>query len=273
MWTQRIGLGCLFLMACFRDGEHDHFDDHRHDPPISVAGSPSRPSTPKPQGDFCQQWASAACTDAVVSACQASDAGECQQTQVEFCRSLAPADLSNGSRDACISAVAAAYRDADLRGDELALVLRFGGACARLNIGSSRAGEECDQSSECDLARGFSCVKKADAGRGTCQLAQVIEPGRDCEAAAKTCSEGFFCDGHNCIETLKSGAACAIHEQCGDAGFCSSAGQCEARHKVNDACSSDLECANGICADFDGEKVCTDRVVLSRADPVCAHLR
>jgi hypothetical protein len=260
------------LVGCFPGADHDDYDDHAHEAGRPVAGRPASPS-PAPSGDFCQQWATAACSDAVVSACQASDAAECRQSQADFCHMLSPSDISSSARDACISAVGAAYRDADLRGDELALVLRFGGACARLVVGSSKAGDTCSESSQCELARGYTCVKKADSNDGTCQIPQVTEAGRDCQAAQKTCTDGFFCDGHNCIETLKSSETCDIQEQCGEDAYCNDKHECEARHKVNDSCQNDFECAHGICAEFAGQQVCTDRIVLSRADPVCANLR
>ena len=113
----------------------------------------------------------------------------------------------------------------------------------------------------------------SDAGAGTCQIAEVTAPGRDCRAAEKTCQEGFFCDGRNCIETLASGESCKTHEQCGQSGYCDGSGMCAARHAVNDSCQNDVECARGICSELDDKKVCTDRVVLSRADPLCANLR
>jgi hypothetical protein len=209
----------------------------------------------------------------VVSACQATDARECRQSQLELCRSLVPTEPSDAARSECISAVASAYRDADLRGPELELVLRLGGACERVVRGKLRAGEECKLSSECDRTRGYACVKKADSGAGSCQIPQVVSPGRDCSAPEKTCSSGFFCNGHNCVETLGAAAQCSIHEQCGDAGFCNDAGQCAERVAINDPCHADIECARGICSDFQGSEVCTDRVVLSRADPLCESLR
>src|SRR4051794_21513300 len=115
MWTHRIGLGCLMLVACFRldDRKHEPYQDYRQDSANGGAASPA------PRGEFCQQWATAACSDAVVSACQASDAEECRQTQSEFCRMLVPANITTTGRDGCIAAVALAYRDADLREDEL----------------------------------------------------------------------------------------------------------------------------------------------------------
>ncbi|HEY2735394.1 MAG TPA: hypothetical protein VGI70_15460 [Polyangiales bacterium] len=114
---------------------------------------------------------------------------------------------------------------------------------------------------------------KADSSMGTCQIPQLVDPGRDCDAAAETCSEGFFCDGQHCVETLGIGDACAIQDQCGDDAFCDESGQCTARRGVDSSCQQDIECARGVCSEFDGEQVCTDHVVLSRADPICANLR
>lgn len=278
MWAYRISLACLVLGGCFFDHGHDDDDDESDESANVSEDTGSRTtrretsSRPAPTGDFCEQWAKAACTDAVISACQASDEQECQNTQAEFCRNLVPEELASAGRSECIAAVGSAYRDADLRGDELALVLRFQGVCARTVVGPSAQDDDCTSSSDCDLARGFSCVLKADSGMGTCQIAEEVEPGRTCAAAEKTCQEGFFCDGRNCIETLPAGEECVIHAQCGE-GFCDGSGKCAQRRAVNDSCQEDLECARGICSELAGEKVCTDRVVLSRADPLCATLR
>jgi hypothetical protein len=160
-----------------------------------------------------------------------------------------------------------------LQGDELALVLRFGGACEQAVMGGSARGEACETSLECDAAHGYACVKKADSGDGTCQIPEVVDPGRDCDEAPQTCSAGFVCDGRHCVQTAERGEPCVIHEQCGDDGYCDENGQCAARHAVNDSCGQDVECARGICSELDGQLVCTDRVRLSRADPLCATLR
>jgi hypothetical protein len=282
MWAYRISLSCMLLVGCIFPDDHDRDDDRDWDDrdqqseesSSGSAGTGGRePSRPAPAADFCEDWARAACTDAVVFACQASDETECQKTQTEFCRGLIPTELATSGRDACISAVGLAYRDADLRGDELALVLRFQGACARLIIGESAQGAECTSSSDCDIARGYSCVRKADTGAGTCQIAESVEPGRSCREPEESCEEGFFCDGRYCVETLPVAEACSIHEQCGADGFCDESGKCAERRDVNDSCQEDVECATGICSELDDEKLCTDRVVLSRADPLCTNLR
>ena len=277
MWAFRISWVCLLLVGCFydrRDDDDDDRDDSANTSENAGSRAPRRETStkPAPEADFCEQWAKAACTDAVISACQASDEKECQNTQAAFCHELAPDELASAGRSECIAAVGSAYRDADLRGDELALVLRFGGVCARTVVGPSAKDDDCESSQDCDVARGYTCVLKADSGKGTCQIAEEVDPGRDCRAAEKSCQEGFFCDGQHCVEMLAAGDSCAIHAQCGAEGFCDS-GKCAQRRAVNDSCQEDIECARGICSELAGEKVCTDRVVLSRADPLCANLR
>jgi hypothetical protein len=278
MWAYRFGLSCMLLASCVfsdRDDRDDRSDEasDRRDARSSESQAARDATRPMPAGEFCEQWARAACSEAVVSACQASDTAECEATQAEFCRGLAPEELASAGRNECLAGVASAYRDADLEGDELALVLRFRGACARTVVGTAAENDDCESSSDCDAARGFSCVRKADTGAGTCQVAEVVEPGRDCRDAAKTCQDGFFCDGRNCIETLATEEPCLVHEQCGQDGFCDAGGKCAERRAVNDSCEADDECARGICSELGDEKVCTDRVLLSRADPLCANLR
>jgi hypothetical protein len=277
MWAYRICMVCLALSACIFTDDRDD-DDRSEERDDGSDGGGSRPprdqdTRPAPTGDFCDEWARAACTDAVVSACQASDEAECRQTQASFCRDLVPGELATAGRSACIAAVAAAYRDADLRGDELAVVLRFGGVCANTVVGASGEDDDCTSDYDCDIARGYSCVLKSDPGVGTCQIADVVDPGRDCRAAEKSCGEGFFCDGRNCVENLPVDESCVLHVQCGAEGFCDESGKCTERRAVNDSCQEDVECARGICAELADERVCTDRVVLSRADPLCANLR
>ena len=63
---------------------------------------------------FCQEWASAACSNAVVSACQSSSAEACRLTQQGFCLSLVPSTFSDAAADDCLAAVSAAYADATL---------------------------------------------------------------------------------------------------------------------------------------------------------------
>jgi hypothetical protein len=222
--------------------------------------------------EFCRDWAEAACSEEAVSACQATDAEDCRQSQEDFCRDLVPADFSDEQGQACIDAVGDAYEDGDLEGDELATVLKLGPPCDKIIRGDQGRGEECDSTRDCDAAAGFECVRKSDSEEGTCQIPERIGDGRDCSAAQATCNVGFYCNGDNCVEAKGAGGSCTIPEECGEDAFCND-GTCEERAGVNETCTSDQQCLEGICFDFEGERTCTDRIRLARAEPVCDDLR
>jgi hypothetical protein len=138
--------------------------------------------------------------------------------------------------------------------------------------GAKAVGEACTKDIDCDAPAGFTCVRRPDKANGSCQKSEVTQAGRDCSAAQKICAVGFFCDGDNCVEAKDPGDGCTIHEECG-AGFCNAAGKCEARHETSASCTADIECADGICYTFENKKTCTDRIILSRSEPLCEELR
>ena len=223
--------------------------------------------------EFCNDWAEAVCSKEAVSACQAASAEDCRLTQEGACRKLVPDDFSDEKGQDCIDAVKRAYADADLEGDELSTVLRLGGPCDRLIAGDKESGDECNENHDCDGPSGYVCVRHSDDAKGTCQVPQVTEAGKDCSAAQRTCEKGFYCNGDNCIEAKDAGDECTIPEECGENAFCSPAGKCEKRHKVGAECSSDGECSDGICYEYEGEKTCTDRIRLGRSEPLCDELK
>ncbi|MEY4577761.1 MAG: hypothetical protein RL701_2464 [Pseudomonadota bacterium] len=190
--------------------------------------------------EFCQAWASAACSTEVISVCQAASAEECRQSQEDFCRTLVPAKtFSDAKGDACLAAVKAAYQDADLASEELATVLTLAEPCDTIIAGPKQRGDSCSDRSECDASAGYECVKKADTGA---------------------------------IEAKEVGDDCKIQEECDATGFCNE-GKCAERFEVSEPCGFDEQCSNGICYAFEGTKTCTDRIRLSRAEPICATFR
>jgi hypothetical protein len=230
------------------------------------------PNTPE---SFCARWARAACSPEVVSACQAADASDCQASQVEFCLDALPAAGFSGAKaDQCLDAVESAYEDADITSDEIHTVLRFAAPCDQLVRGLRAEGEECDSRSDCDAPRGFDCVFKGDTSTGTCQLPETIGAGRDCSAANAVCEAGFYCNGENCIAGEDVGDPCTYHAQCGPAGYCGLTSVCQPRASVGSSCGFDEQCASGVCYQFSAtEQVCTDRLRLSRSEPICEDLR
>lgn len=252
MNLRRLGLGLLLVLA-FSCG-----DDEKE---------------PRTREEFCKDWAEAACSEETVSACQAEDAESCRAAQASWCADRIPEDFSDEMGQVCIDAVKAAYRDGDLQGGELATVLSLGGACDKLIKGDKDEGEDCDETSDCDAAGGFVCVRHSDEERGTCQIPQVVDAGRDCSSKQKLCEAGFYCNGDNCIEAKDAGDDCSIQEECGEDGFCSSEGQCETKLKTSEICTRDYECEEGICYEYEGEKTCTDRIRLGRSEPLCDDLK
>src|SRR6185369_8359873 len=100
--------------------------------------------------EFCQDWAEAACSDDVISRCQAKNAEACHQSQQAFCADLVPEDFSDTEGDKCIEAVRKAYADAELKDKELATVLSLGGPCAQLIVGPKGEGDSCSKNQDCD---------------------------------------------------------------------------------------------------------------------------
>lgn len=222
---------------------------------------------------FCRDWAATACNEEVVSRCQAADAEACRQAQEDFCRSIVPDTFAGDRADACLEAVGEAYADGDLSGADLVVVRMLGAPCDQLSRGPRDEGESCAVRDDCDSASGFACVVKSDRASGTCEIPETVSPGEDCEADQAVCTSDFFCNGENCIAARDLGDACMHHEECGEDGFCDVDGECAARFATGEACDDDAQCARGICYAFEDERICTDRIVLSRSEPICSDLR
>lgn len=226
---------------------------------------------PRTRGDFCRDWAAAACNDEVVSVCQAADIEACIDTQEDYCETIAPERFSGARSDKCIEAVANAYSDADLTASELLTVRLLDEPCHQLSSGTRGEGQSCTMRDDCETAAGFDCVMKSDRMTGTCEVPEVVDPGEDCEADQQVCTEGFFCNGENCIAARDPGDPCMHHEECDD-GYCDADGTCAEGLSIREACEEDAQCAEGICFDFGDARECTDRIVLSRGVPICDDL-
>lgn len=224
--------------------------------------------------DFCDRWAAAACSAEVVSVCVAADTDACRLSQERECLALVPVSgFADDRADECIDAVGDAYADADLTASELDTVLRLGPPCDRLVRGPRATGETCTTRLDCNGPDGYDCVFKAGEQTGSCQLPALAQPGRDCSADNAICTAGFYCDGGNCIEANAIGETCARDEQCAG-GYCGNANLCVAGLTTDQPCTVDVECASGLCYRFSAtEQVCTDRVRLSRTDPLCEAAR
>jgi hypothetical protein len=234
-------------------------------------GCSSEDEPERTRAEFCEDWAEAACSEETVSRCQAADSAACKLSQTSFCLDLVPEGFEDTTGDACLRAVRSAYADGDLSAAELRTVLRLDAPCDRLVRGPAGEGETCDSDQDCATPDGFVCVLKGGATAGTCQQPDEVQPGTSCAAAQQVCSEGFYCNGANCIAHLAAGAACTSNEECGPAARCL-AGTCDARLTVRASCTSDDECISGVCFQFDDGQRCTDRLPLSPSEPICDDL-
>jgi hypothetical protein len=248
---------------------------------------------------FCDDWATRACSDSVVTACASTNADSCRDSQRAFCEKLVPdAEYSDKNAEACLDAVGDAYKDAVLTSDERKVVLELGGVCSKILSGSVGAGGSCRVDKDCNRDDDLECVKKST--KNACAIPVLVAAGHSCSAAGAVCEEGFYCrDGEFCVtldvdDTCSDVKPCGVEARCvfgnastsvdgGDGGdgvadtgepADDTTGKCVAREANGADCTSDDECIGGICLDrANGKKACTDKIPLSRAEPTCADLQ
>lgn len=223
--------------------------------------------------EFCREWASRACSSEVVSVCQAAEASDCRLSQEGFCQELLPDGFDDEHAERCLDAVGSAYSDADLTASELATVLQLGPPCDRLVRGPREEGDACQTNADCDTVGNYACVRKGSEGTGTCQVPRVVQPGLECGAPQESCTQGFYCNGDNCVVGKDAGDECSLQEECAAENYCTTSGVCAERLDLGEDCEADHECLSGICFVFGSERTCVDRIRLSPSEPLCDHLR
>lgn len=181
--------------------------------------------------------------------------------------------FSGHNADACLSAVKAAYADADLTAAEAKTVMRLGKPCDRLVSGPRNAGQSCDSSSDCNTPDGFECAIKGTSVDGTCQMPVVKQPGLSCAAAQEICTDGFYCNETNCVEGKALGEPCVNSLECGAEGYCSASSECTPLLTVGSQCTHDSECTSDVCYPSGGTTPeCLERLRLSPSEPACDDL-
>jgi hypothetical protein len=240
---------------------------------VQLAACSDDEPSPRTRSEFCTDWAEAACSSTTVMACQAADADACRLAQEEYCQDLVPATFSDARGSDCIDAVGAAYADADLTGTEIDTVRRLGGACGLIVTGSRAVGQSCDTDNDCDRSNGVECVRRGGFRGGICQVPDEVGPGQTCGEPTQTCTEGFFCDGSNCIASKAVGQTCQNDVECAPDGFCGPNDTCVARLSVGATCTFDNECESLFCYAVNADSTCADLIRLSPAEPLCDDLR
>jgi hypothetical protein len=240
-------------------------------------------NTPNPLATadgFCTKWAENACSTAVVSACSATDAAACQDSQKAECLRRLPVGYSSEFAKQCLDAVKAAYADADLSQEELAVVRNFAEPCDKLIEGDGGDGAVCTDRTDCNTLQDLDCVKKAGEATGQCRVPDIVGGGISCVEPQKTCADGFYCDGSHCIERVAIGQPCANDDECTADARCASGsdggtGTCVARGDVTDPCTENADCKSDICVTLAGQStgICLSQVRLTAESTLCASLR
>jgi hypothetical protein len=259
---------------------------------LACSGAKKAPgsSTNRTAQEFCESFGKAACNDTVVKNCSGggTDVDKCVASQAAFCLSklAMPAFYSSQNAKACLDAVAAAYKDAQLTADEVQIVRELAAPCDQLIKGPGGLGASCSRSEECNTLDDLSCVIRPGDTTGTCQVPEIVGGGISCSAPERVCEDGYYCNGSHCIERPnQSGAACAADIPCGadfscidqspDAGAnqpCVEGGSecvCEPKLSTGSACTLSSECQSGVCAG----KICQELVMLTAESAFCADLR
>ncbi|MCC6898532.1 MAG: hypothetical protein IT377_06135 [Polyangiaceae bacterium] len=224
----------------------------------------------------CQHWAEAACNAKVVEACAAASVESCVAKQTTYCLGSVPPYYSSENAKTCIEKVEAAYSDAKLTAEEVAVVRNMGAPCDKLNQGLKALGEVCEASDQCNSIEDQVCVIKPGDDSGSCQVPKLVGGGYSCTAADELCDVGFYCDGSNCIAKKGDGQACTKDIPCLEDFLCVDSGgqgKCVAKGGTAAGCDADFECKSGICAKpATGSGKCVESVVLTPTDPVCQSL-
>jgi hypothetical protein len=230
---------------------------------------------------FCKEWGKNACNDDVVDACQSPDKDACAETQADFCLEILPENYDVKRARECLAAVKAAYKDAKLSADDIAVVLKLGAPCDQLSAGTEDEGDACTKSDDCNTAADQTCVIKGSDTEGTCQKPTEVGPGESCRGAGDVCPEGFFCDSRNCLAYRDTGDECTGDFECQPSDHCvadatdATIMTCEARLARSKECTVEADCQSRYCAIAKGETTgkCADTIILSVSELLCESLQ
>jgi hypothetical protein len=264
-------LATLVSFACLLSVAGCSGDDEERSPLASVEG-------------FCSRWADLACSDRVLDACE-STRDRCVDRQGAFCRSIVPAGkYSRDGARACLDAVERAYVDAALNADEYDVVRQLGGACEGILSGTGGPGDVCAADDDCHRESGLRCILRPDEV-GTCQEPEVVGGGFACSRDNQLCTEGFYCNGQNCIALPTEGAACSSSIPCAVEYKCvdpdgepptdeTEDATCEARLENGaEGCEENNDCVGGFCIIGSAANICSGRIQLTPGGPICQDLR
>ena len=249
--------------------------------PLAALSCSDEPPDPLDSADgFCTEWGKNACSKAVLTDCQATEAN-CEDQQKQYCLDrVSDVKYTRTGAEECLEFIRDAYRDQALELDELNAFMSLGEPCDLLLAGNGDVGDECNDTADCDTTVGLKCVIKSGETRGQCHEPRPVGGGSKCSDAAAVCDSGFYCDGKNCIAKSIIDEECTEDVPCDETSRCvmeadAETGNCEPKLGIGDDCETKDQCASGICDRNADEEVglCVEFLELDRRVDMCDEFR
>lgn len=257
--------------------------------PLDAGPEAEAEAAPPPNYDtvqkFCNAYASAECSDAMLAACGVTKT-QCQQKRAPYCINSVPnADAGIHYREQasgeCVAAVAQAYSDAVITIDEIRSVDAI---CEKVFGGSYEAGAACKDNQYCNTDEDLKCwdMPWFPCSDGICAVETILDAGQGCFDAGTSCPEGYYCDlidSGVCKAVPKENETCRsdcnIKIPCGKDLKCKlvDGGQkCVALLVDGMKCVNLQECAGGLClkSTVDSGTTCASQYEYGAGNPYCA---
>jgi hypothetical protein len=246
----------------------------------SSSGDPSQYPDVKA---FCNAYAQAVCTQAVVSACGAKNSYSCELGAAAACIANQPQGTTYVAKNApaCIQLTQQVYASTTITVKQLDELATTCGT--QIFSGPGMARDACATDYDCSSADGLVCVIPygSTTNMGKCYAPTTVQPGGSCTAESAVCTDGYFCDpmAQTCSLDGAMGQGCNPGwKPCGDGLTCQGAGSpfaaCGALAPDGNPCTLDTDCAGGLCdkAAMQSQGTCASQITLSPLDKACASL-
>lgn len=244
----------------------------------SSSGDPSQYPDVKA---FCNAYAQAVCTQAVVSACAAKNSYSCELSEAAACIANQPQGTTYVAKNApaCIQLAQQVYSSSTITEKQLA---QLSIACGtQIFSGPGKARDACATDYDCSSADGLVCVVPfgSTTNMGKCYAPTMVQPGGSCTAESSVCTDGYFCDpmAQTCSLDAAMGQGCNPGwKPCGDGLTCNGGGtpfaSCGPKLPDGNPCTLDADCAGGLCdrASMQSQGTCASQITLSPLDKACA---
>jgi hypothetical protein len=224
-----------------------------------VVGGPSPLDT---EDGFCQAFATAQCSAALVESCYGlapmsaaldKDTTRCvaAASVQDVCNPTGLPYHKEAAQDA-LDTITGLYQDGILTKAELPAL---SAALATVFNHGGTQGSHCAADNDCDAGNGLTCI--LHGGEGSCGMAKTVSAGASCALVNAECNDTDYCAkisvGHfNCVakvapnQTNPKLSVCAGDYECVSGSRCEN-GHCRGLIQDGGQCSIGSECANSFC--------------------------